>query len=75
MKCIVNDTLLHMVLDVSSLRGRNWGKYVFDAIIQGVRDYKTTKRQSVNGCILVLMVTYFYLINVDWKASMHFDFY
>ena len=64
MKATVNASLLHMLLDVSSLGGGNWAKFVFDSIITGVKHYKAKQQVYVSGCIFVLMVTYLYLVYV-----------
>ena len=54
----ISSSFLHSVVDVGSLGAKNWAKLVFDALIEGVKKYKTYGQNNISGCLLVLKVMY-----------------
>ena len=59
LKIKISKHFLPIVEDLASLKCKNLAKFVFEYMIQAVREYKMAPRNSIRGCIILLMVTYY----------------
>ena len=64
MRTSVSSRYLHSVVDVPNIGKRNWAKFVFDGMVEGVRKYQTHEQKNVSGCLLVLMVRHQFIFLV-----------
>ncbi|CAN1824195.1 hypothetical protein LINPERHAP1_LOCUS30682 [Linum perenne] len=65
---IVPNSYLNLLTNIERVRNLNWAKFVYEGLLEGVRDYQTKdgvshREQHVTGCILVLEI--FYLEHVN----------
>ncbi|CAN1824196.1 hypothetical protein LINPERHAP1_LOCUS30682 [Linum perenne] len=59
---IVPNSYLNLLTNIERVRNLNWAKFVYEGLLEGVRDYQTKdgvshREQHVTGCILVLEVS------------------
>lgn len=68
----ISGDFLFSLIDVKSIRTRNWATFCFHRLIQGITRYKEDKLAYVGGCILYLEVMYNDVNNSRWGSQTNF---